>query len=118
MFERFSKVPERVARFQKGPLAEERRRYLEHLATEGRGLSRLSAINATLLSIAEMIGPNLNRQFTSAELHDFAKRCFAKLRFPTANARREHIWKTDFHFWASSWLRFLGRFETPPDNTP
>lgn len=118
MFERFSKVPDRVARFQNGPLAEERRRYLEHLTKEGRGFSRLSAINVRLLSIAEMIGPNLNKQYTSAELHDVANQCFARVRFTTVNTRREHIWKTEFHFLASSWLRFLGRFEMPPDDTP
>jgi integrase/recombinase XerD len=118
MFERFSKVPHRVARFQNGPLAEERRSYLEHLTNEGRGFSRLSAINAQLLSIAEMIGPSLGKQYTSAELHDFANQCFARLRFPTVNTHREHIWKTEFHFLASSWLRFLDRFETPPDDTP
>lgn len=91
---------------------------MEHLTTEGRGFSRLSAINTTLLSIAEMIGPSLKSKYTSGELYDFANLCFAGLRFPTVNTRREHIWKTDFRFLASSWLRFLSRFETPPDDTP
>lgn len=118
MFERFSKVSGRVARFQNGPLAEERRRYLEHLSNEGRGFSRLSAINARLLSIAEMIGPALQEQYTSNELREVANRWFAKLKFPTAHTRREHIWTTDFYFVASSWLRFLGRFETPQDDAP
>lgn len=110
MFERFLKTPKQLARFRSGPLADERARYLEHLNSEGRSMSRLQAINTRLLSIAEMLQPGRERPYAPVELSSLAERWFSDL--PAAKRpRREHIAKQDFHFLASGWLRFLGRLD-------
>jgi len=111
MFERFLKTPEQLARFQSGPLADERARYLEHLNSEGRSLSRLQAINTRLLSIAEMLQAARERLYAPADLSDLAERWYTQL--PVAKRPHEHIAKQDFHFVASGWLRFLGRLDEP-----
>jgi site-specific recombinase XerD len=108
MFENFLKTPEQLARYRGGPLAEERARYLEHLSSEGRSLSRLQEINRRLLSIAETIDPDRERRYAITDLADLAERWLAALpvdKRPT----RDRVAKLDFQFVASIWLRFLGR---------
>jgi integrase/recombinase XerD len=112
MFEMFLKTPERLAQFRNGPLADERSRYLKHLCDEGRSLSRLTAINTRLLSIAEMIGQDGEQRYVPAQLNDLAQQWFDAL-LVAKRPKRDRIAKLDFQFIASDWLRFMGRLNKP-----
>jgi integrase/recombinase XerD len=118
MFEKYLITPKQQARYDNGPLATERLRYMNHLEQEGRGHSRLTAINARLLAIASEIDPSSARQYSSDELRRISEAWHSKLSFKGKTDQSAHIAKTEFHFVASGWLEFLGRMKPLIDNKP
>jgi hypothetical protein len=115
-----SKYPEQL-KYRTGPFVEERVRFLTHLAREGRSLSRLQALNALLLSVAQYVDLGNGRDYTKEELIEVANRwheCLESPRTRSGRADRAHIAKTDFIFAATSLLRFLGRLHEPTTSVP
>lgn len=118
MFERFVKRPFHLALYRNGPYAEERGRFLAHLVEEGRGRNRLKVINWLLLEVAKHIDLSRERSYTAEALTVLAE-CWQKTRgSKVSSARRTRIVILDFVFVASSWLRFLGRFEEKREELP
>jgi len=124
MFEHFVKRPFHLRRHQKGPFAEERRRYLEHLFEEGRSLYTLHHATGLLLSIALLLPPDRGlirmgqieaaaerwlvsppRQFRSDHSRHKAKRTFIFYR------------RVGFASWGG-WINALSRFLSNRNLTP
>ncbi len=118
MFENYLVSAKQLARFQNGPLAEERHRYMDYLEREGRSRGRLQMINSRLLAIACEIDPSSQRLYSSDELKAISEAWLSGLQFKGRNDHRGHIAKTEFHFIASAWLGFLGRLTPPVDDQP
>jgi integrase/recombinase XerD len=120
MFERFIKRPFHLARYRNGPYAEERSRFLSQLVQEGRGWHRLRAINWLLLEVANQVDlTGRDRSYRREEVIALAECWWQKTRKSRAgSARRARITMLDFVFVASTWLRFLGRFEEQFEELP
>src|SRR6266702_6186971 len=68
VFEQFVKRPFHLALYRNGPYAEERSRFLAHLAQEGRGRNRLKVINWLLLKASQHVDLNGQRSYTADAL--------------------------------------------------
>jgi hypothetical protein len=91
---------------------------MNHLEHEGRGHSRLRAINARLLAIASEIDPSSARQYSYDELTGISEAWQSKLLFKGKTDQSAHIAKAEFHYVASGWLKFLGRIKPLVDDKP
>jgi site-specific recombinase XerD len=118
MFEPFVKRPFHLSRYRNGPYAEERSRFLAHLVQEGRGWHRMRVINWLLLEVAKHLDLSSQRSYTADALTAVAKRWQKAHESKTTNNRRPRIAILDFVFVASSWLRFLGRFDENAEELP
>lgn len=118
VFEQFVKRPFHLARYRNGPYAEERNRFLAHLVQEGRGQQRLKVINWSLLEVAKYIDLSGQRSYTTDALTALAERWQNTRESKVTSARRTRIAILDFVFVASTWLRFLGRFEDDRKELP
>ena len=111
MFERFLKDPKALARHRNGPLAEERRRYLAHLAKQQAKRETLKSIANSLLAIAEALHlDQRSSELTSpeevdAEVHRWIHRPRPR-RF-----NKQHIAVRNR---VLCWLTFVGRLQLPP----
>jgi site-specific recombinase XerD len=117
VFEQFVKRPFHLALYRNGPHAEERGRFLVHLAQEGRSRNRLKVINWLLLEVAKYIDLN-GRLYTTDVLTATAERWRKSRESKVTGARRARIAILDFVFVASSWLRFLGQFDDRIEELP
>ncbi len=118
MFERFVKRPFHLARYRNGPHAEERSRFLAHLMQQGRGWHRLRVINWLLLEVAKHLDLSRQQSYTADGLTSVARRWQKVRESKATDNRRARIAILDFTFVASSWLRFLGRFEEQIEELP
>jgi integrase/recombinase XerD len=118
MFERFVKHPFHLARYRNGPHAEERSRFLAHLVQEGRSWRRMRVINWLLLEVAKHLDLSRQRSYKADALTAVARRWQKTRGSKVSSARRARIAILDFAFVASSWLRFLGRFEETIEELP
>jgi site-specific recombinase XerD len=118
MFEQFVKRPFHLALYRNGPYAEERSRFLAHLVQEGRGRNRLKVINWLLLEVAKYIDLSGQRLYTTDVLTATAERWQKSRESKVTNLRRARIVILDFVFVASSWLRFLRRFDENAEELP
>ncbi len=118
MFEQFVKRPFHLARYRNGPYVEERSRFLAYLVHEGRCSERLRAINHFLLEVAKHINLNRKHSYTTENLTILARRWQKNRKSEVASKRQARIAILDFVFVASSWLRFLGRFEEKKEELP
>jgi hypothetical protein len=111
VFEHFVKHPFHLARYRNGPYAEERTRFLAYLNREGPGWNRLRVINCLLLEVAQQVALNAQKSYTADTLNAVARRWQKAHKSKNENRRQARIASVDFVFVASSWLRFLGRFD-------
>ena len=111
MFEHFVKHPFHLARYRNGPYAEERTRFLAYLNREGPGWNRLRVINCMLLEVAQHVALDGQKSYTADTLNAVARRWQKAHKSKDENRRQAKIAILDFVFVASSWLRFLGRFD-------
>lgn len=118
MFEQFVKRPFHLALYRNGPYPEERSRFLARLVQEGRCLGRLKGINWLLLEVAKRVDLSADTAYTIDALMSVAKH-WQKTRSSRSNSERQaRIATLDFAFVASSWMRFLGRFENEKEELP
>lgn len=120
MFEQFIKSPFHLARYRNSPYAEERSQFLSQLVHEGRSPHRLRAINWLLLEVAKHVDlTTRGRCYGREELMVLAECWWQKARKSRATSeRRATVAILDFVFVASSWLRFLSRFEEQREELP
>jgi len=110
MFEHFVKRPFHLRRHQKGPFAEERRRYLEHLFEEGRSFYTLHHATGLLLSIALLLPPDRGL-IRMGQIEAAAERWLVSPPRQFRSDHSRHKAKRTFIFYAKGWLRFLGRLD-------
>ena len=104
-----------LARQRDGPLAQERRRYLEHLASLGMATTTLFTAAYYLLAVAEYLrlAERPGEAIACAEIEQaadlwVARPCRWHNRKGIAQARQRFLGR------ATGWLRFLGRLQLPP----
>ncbi len=115
MFELLFERADALARQRSGPLIEERRRYLIHLAGQGMARHTLRVVAYYLLGAAAYLrlADRPNAIISAAEL-DQAASLWAQrpLKFPP---RTGADWaRGRFLCYTSGWLQFLGRLQPPP----
>lgn len=117
MFEQLFERPAALMRQRRGPMVNERKAYLSHLASQGYARHSLRTVARFLIVIAEALGlaKRPDEPITRAEIETQAKlwtRRYHRERFtPVSSATRPR-----FVRFATGWLRFLGRLQplTPP----
>jgi integrase/recombinase XerD len=118
VFEHFVKRPFHLALYRNGPYAEERSRFLARLVQEGRCTGRLKGINWLLLEVVKHLDLNGDRRYTRSALMAIAQLWQRNRHFRSNRKRQARIAILDFVFVASSWLRFLNRFEEEKEELP
>lgn len=118
MFDRLFRSPRALTAQQKGPLAEERCRYLAHCAAQQMTLGALRVIAVYTLIIAKTLrlADRPGEFITRAEIEAGADR-YVKLsnrHHPSRPEKRKggYLWHS-FRLYAIRWLTFLGRLHTP-----
>jgi integrase/recombinase XerD len=108
VFEQLFDRPKALARQRAGPLVEQRRAYLTHLASQGTARSTLRNIARYLVATAESLrlAQRTGELITAAEIREGAALWAGVLRpSPAAQPR--------FVRFATAWLRFMGRLQQP-----
>ena len=118
MFEQFVKRPFHLALYRTGPYAEERSRFLAHLVHEGRCLGRLKTLNWLLLEVAKRVDLSGGRPYAADVLMSSAEHWQKTRGSRSKSTRQARIAILDFVFVATSWMRFLGRFEEKKEELP
>jgi integrase/recombinase XerD len=115
MFERLLKRPGVLARHCGGPLAEERRRYLDHCAQLGMSDKTLRPIASYLLAITNYLrlaDRPPDELISSAEIEAQAER-WANRASQSAQSTAAYGGQYRFLVNATHWLKFLGRWQAP-----
>ena len=112
MFEQLFERPHALARQRAGPLAEERVRYLTHLAGQGMARRTLRVVAYYLLAVAQYLrlAARPGEVISYAEIEENAAAWASRSLSPphpkgTGRARERFLWN------ATQWLQFLGRFQ-------
>src|SRR6266849_4424710 len=114
MFDRLFKRRQALARHQNGPLAEERRRYLEHCAKQQMSLVTLGHIARNTLIVAKALrlsdrpGELITRSEIAAKADHWVKR-----RPRARRVRNVRVACRNFIGHAVRWLTFLERLQPP-----
>ena len=114
MFEQLYKRQHARNRHHKGPMAEERIRFLEHAARLQMSQSSLGAIARYTLIVAHAI--NLSERpgkLIGASEVTAAAEQWVHRRPRVLNARRDRRFKAKFAGHAIRWLSYLGRLQAP-----
>lgn len=110
MFDRLFEHPHALARHRRGPMLEERRRYLEHCAAQQMAKHTLRFMASYILVVARRLrlAERSGDLITVDEIELEAKR-WARRR---SNKRQglEHAWRS-FKRQALRWLQFIGRLQ-------
>jgi hypothetical protein len=117
MFESLFAYPNVLARHEAGPAAEERDRYLVHLASEGIARTTLRGIAPELLIVARWIDLSRGKRITLQDI-DAAARRWADHQQRRCRADSGRWSRQLFIGIATAWLRFLGRLADLPNNEP
>jgi integrase/recombinase XerD len=115
MFEQLFDDPKTVARYRGGPLAEERSRYLVHLAEQGLARKTLRPACRYLLAAANglRLAKRPNVVIGYAEIERQGARWAKRLRKGFRQKGSDNERKC-FVRWTVAWLRFLGRLRPQP----
>jgi site-specific recombinase XerD len=118
MFHKLFTRSDALQRQRVGPLAEDRGRYLSHLADQGMARSSLRAVAEFLLGVADYLRLNERpgETISYSEIEQQAVRWANRRHRPPqikdiSRTRARFIWH------ATRWLQFLGRYQ-PPCPTP
>jgi len=116
MFETLVRGTVHLKRYQTGPYADERRRFLEHLRERGYSRGRLQTVNRLLLSVAQNVCFDSDAKFLASQLVAMAKNWFQTQPDRGGCEKSIRSRELDFLFVAKQWLRFLKRLDTsePP----
>lgn len=114
MFEQLFLQPLAIARHHSSPYASERLRYLSRLMEEGRSKETLRGIAHLLMSFTQHL-PLDQPEITPFDI-EAAAEAWARTTHRSATCR--HVGKRRFVFYATSWLRLLGRLYEPQVERP
>jgi integrase/recombinase XerD len=115
MFEQLFERPKALARQRTGPLVEQRRAYLTHLASQGTARSTLRTVARYLLAVADALrlAQRPGEPVTTAEIQEQAAD-WANLLKQRRSTHPSPAARPRFVRFATAWLRFLGRLRQPP----
>jgi integrase/recombinase XerD len=114
MFDRIYQRQSVLARHRDGPWADERARFLQHIANEGRAPSTLVSIAATLLAMAhQFVGARLTGHVTALDIARHVDAWLDSSMPPFGAAHRRPIARTAAIFHTTAWLRYLSRYAEP-----
>jgi integrase len=105
MFETLYDCPSTVARHRRGPMLEERERYLSHLVAEGWRRPIMIAASHTLVT-THLVSRVPDGPITVAAIEEFAA-SWVRRKHWKKSARKKLVRS------ATRWLRFIGRLEEP-----
>lgn len=113
MFETLYRYSRVLVRHLDGPAAEERDRFVTHVAAAGATRESLLHLASELLLVAQRLNVSGTRTITPEEIASAADRWVRRQRRHghISTARYSH---QRFVQVATDWLRFLGRLESPP----
>jgi integrase/recombinase XerD len=113
MFDRLFHKPFVLARHRNGPLAEERRRYLDHCAEQQmtRRTLRDIALYTLIVAKALRIAERPTEFVTRAQIEAEAKRWFDRRPASSKMHQGRRLLKVYFTNHVVRWLTFLGRFQ-------
>lgn len=111
MFDKLLKDQRTLEKYQTGPLALERKRFLEHLNEVGYAKGRLSAINVVLLAIAGRIARLKQHHYTVLECENLAAEWVEERPDRGATAKSRRAMEMDFLHYMKRWLKFLDRLD-------
>jgi integrase/recombinase XerD len=115
MFEQLFERSDALTRQRAGPLLEERRRYLLHLADQGMARNTLRVVAYYLLGAAAYLRlAERPDAIISAEELDQAAAIWVRRPLPSPPRTGADWARGRFRWHASAWLQFLGRLEPPP----
>lgn len=119
MFEQLFRHPHSRRRHRDGPLAEERCRYLTHLAGQGMARGTLRAIANLLIAITDYLRlhDRPDQAISLSEIVTQAGRWANRQPQPSTMKNPQHT-RSRFIWHATHWLRFLGRLLESPVSLP
>lgn len=112
MFEELFTGPIALARQRESPLPEERRQFLCHLKDLGYARSSLRDVACELVVIVRRLDLSGDTRVPVAAV-DVAARQWAMEQMRRHRSTKAAISVRNFRYWATQWLRFLGRLEEP-----
>lgn len=118
MFQQIISRPSALARHRMAPLADERIRYLKHLAAQGKSKRTLRREAACLLAITRLL--RLAERSGAAISGEEVKKAAARWarRVPPLKVHQPgRSSESTFRSVATRWLEFLGRLQPPPAST-
>jgi len=117
MFERLFRFPHALRPHLSGPLAEERRRFLNHRAEEGIGRNGLRVLAYYLLACAHSLRlvdrPGEVISFAEVEEQATLWADRSSQAPNMRNTKRRHSSRGEFLRHVCAWLRFMGRLQMP-----
>ena len=108
MFNTLYRCPRTIARHENGPLAESRRRYLEHLAAQGAALHTLRGAAGIIYRAAIWMKLDESGPVERKEVERAAKR-WSHRSYRNASCRGPQQTDKEFRQTTCNWLRFVGR---------
>jgi len=117
MFQTLFRYPGVLVRHAGGPLADERRRYLEHRAAQGAPRSTLLREASELLVVASHLTWHRGQPVRLWRIREAGRR-WAQRQRRRGRARTLHWSEARFVQVARDWLRFLRQLEEKPARAP
>ena len=108
MFNTLYRCPRTIARHENGPLAESRRRYLEHLAAQGAAIHTIRAAAGVIYRAVTMMKLDESSSVERKDVEHAAKR-WAHRWYRSASSRGPDLTDKEFRQTTCNWLRFAGR---------
>jgi len=110
MLETLYHRPCTVARHRRAPMLEEREEYLSHLAAEGGRRRPMMIAASNVLVMSHLVSQMPDGPISVQAIEEFAARWVRRKPWESSAIAR-------LVFYATHWLRFLGRLEEPPPTT-
>jgi len=118
MFDQIFSLPRVLDRHRSGPLVEERRAFVDHLAKQGLSNCSLRATAQYLLVVVDYLQlADRPDEIIGKEEIELSSERWANRKPRPKQMKDGHISRQVFRLVASRWLHFLGRLEVSSDNT-
>jgi hypothetical protein len=108
MFNTLYRCPRTVARHETAPLAESRRRYLEHLAAQGAAIHTIRGAAGVIYRATILMKLDESSPVERRDVERAAKR-WAHRWYRNASSRGPDLTDKEFRQTTCNWLRFAGR---------
>ena len=102
-----------IARHRDGPWVDERTRYLQHLAREGRAPNTLMNIATILLAMAQQFDGRITGPVSTGDIARGVDAWLDSSPPPFGAALRRPVARTTAIFHTTAWLRYLHRYAEP-----